>query len=102
MHRLRTITGMNACPERVVGVHALARRRARKKLNQRLEILPTRNYFFDADDGNQSLGQRETHAAVAFALHNADATCLCNKKVRSTDRCFHTEKLFAEEAARSV
>ena len=61
-----------------------------------------RNDLVDAGNGDQRLGQGQAHAAVAFALDDADAAGFGDQKVRAADRRFNAQEFFAQKPPRRV
>ena len=99
---LRAVAWMDAGPDGVVGVHALAGGGAGEELEHDLEVFVAREDLVDAGDGDEGFGEREAHAAVAFAFDDADAAGFCNEKVCAADAGLHAKEFFAEEEARGV
>src|ERR1700677_3637460 len=85
MKFLRPIAHVHACPDGVVWVHALTSRRARKRLEEYLEILEARNYLLDPCNTNKHFGQRQAHATVAFGFNDRNAPSLGHQEIGSAD-----------------
>ena len=102
MKGARAVVLVHAGPDGVVRIHALAGGAAREKLQEDFEVAKTRNDLVDAGDGDERARQREAHAAVAFALDDADATSFGDEEVRAADRSRHAQELLAKEEARGI
>ena len=100
MKILRAVAGRDACPERGVGVHALARGAARQHLEHDFEVLKTGQDFFDAGEGDHGAGQGEAHAAVAFGFDHGDGAGLSDEEVGAADGGGDGEELVAQIGAR--
>ena len=102
MEILRAIAWMDAGPDGVVRVHALAGGGAWEELQHDFEVLKAGQDLIDAGDGDQGVRQGEAHAAVAFAFDDADAAGFGDEEVCAADAGFDAQKFFAQEEARGV
>ncbi len=99
---LWAIARRDAGPDGVVGVHALAGSRAGKCLKEDFEVGEGGDYFLDADEGDEHVGQRDAHAAVAFGLDDADRAGLGDGEVGSADADLGAQEAVAEIVASGV
>ena len=60
--------------------------RARQQLQEHLQVAPGRHELLDAHDGDQRLGQRQAHPAVALGLDDAERAGLGDGEVGAGDR----------------
>ena len=98
----RAVAGGGPRPEGVVGVHALAGGAAGDELEHDFKVLEAGEDFVDAGDRDEGVGESEAHAAVAFALDDADGAGFGDEEVGSADGGGDAEEFFAEEGAGGV
>ena len=87
------VTVVHAVPHRRIRVHPLGRRRSGQKLHELFEIGETRHDLLDAHDGDQCLGQGQTHPAVALRFDHGQRAGFRNAEVRSADGDFRRQEL---------
>ena len=69
---------------------------AREQLQEDLEVAEARDRLLDPHHGDQHLGQRRAHAAVALGLDDADGAGVGGREVRAGDRDPRPEERLAQ------
>jgi hypothetical protein len=82
---LRPVVLRDPRPDRVVRVHPLAGRGAGEELEEDLEVSEHGDQLLDPEDGDQGVGQRQAHAAVALGLGDEQPAGLGDREVRAAD-----------------
>jgi len=83
---LRTVAGGDPGPEGRVRVHPLGGARPREQLHEHLQVLPGRHQLLDAHDGDEHVGERQAHPAVALGLDNRERARLRDSEVGPAGR----------------
>ncbi len=96
---LRPVAGRDSGPQGRVRVHPLAGGGARQQLEEDLQVLVARQHLLDAHDGDQGVGQRQAHAAVALRLDDGQGAGLRDAEVGSGDGDLRRHELLAQIGA---
>src|SRR6185312_1128312 len=97
MKGARAVVFVDAGPDGVVRIHALAGGTAREELKEDLQVTEAGNHFVDSGDSDQRAWQREAHAAIAFALDDADAARLGDEKVCTANGGWYAQEFFTKK-----
>ena len=71
-------------------------------LEEDFEVGEGGDYFLDADEGDEHVGQRDAHTAIAFGLDDADRAGLGDGEVGPADADLCAQEAVAKVVTRGV